>query len=89
MADAGYSHDKKVISQLIKTGKQLPVLPTDPQLLIRIKTLVNRLIANDKAVNKTYLGTKYVYHSAWEHMTHTLIKINQTRIKNWFFVKIM
>lgn len=88
MANAGYSNDNKLVTRLIKTGKQLSMNPTDPPYLVYIKTLINDLVINDVPEPHTWQGKKYYSHSAWVRSTKVLIKINQIRQRNWYWKNI-
>jgi hypothetical protein len=91
MANAGHSKDNKLVKQLLKTGKILPINYNEPDFVTKIKLLINDLVLNDKILTRTLpwgKHEKYEYHSAWERQTKVMIKINQIRIRNWYFNKL-
>lgn len=88
MANAGYSSDCILLTKLIQEQKQIKILPTDNDVEIIIKNKLNNLVLNDVISNFSLNDKKYLTHSAWEHKSKVLIKINQIRIKNWYFSKL-
>jgi hypothetical protein len=89
MTNAGFSPDCKIIKETLSNGKFLKVNDSDTPLEIKIKVMINRLVLDDETINRTYgNGVKYQYHSSWSKIYSVLIKINQLRLKNWFFKPI-
>ena len=88
MANAGYSNDKKLIRSRMDSGKLIKLYPDDDKLQIIFKNYINNLISNDVITNEFYCGKNYLVHSSWKYVCKTLIKINQLRIKNWYFKEI-
>ena len=88
MADAGYSADKKIIEHLIREEKFLKIKETDCAIITDFKKRINKLLEEDKIVCSTWCGKKCERHSAWDSMYQLLIKMNQIRIKKWYFKRI-
>lgn len=89
MADAGFSADKKFVDKYLHENKYVPIQPDDNPIVIEIKNNINDVIKNDKLIPKSYNNHKYYYHTAWENKYgKLLIKINQLRVKNWFWDKL-
>jgi len=89
MANAGYSADKKFITEAIRSGKLLDVKSTEQPLIQIFKEKINFLIKNDDITAHKFDGKKYYSHSAWGGMYQLLVKMNQIRMKNWFWDKLM
>lgn len=89
MANAGFSSDCKLIKETITSGKILKINDTDTSIEIKIKKMINDLVLTDEIINRTYgSNIKHQYHSSWGKMYKVLIKINQLRLKHWFFKAI-
>lgn len=83
------SADCKLIEKAIFGGKCLKINKVDNTIEIQIKTMINHLVLEDKITSYTSCnGKKIPFHSSWTKMYKTLIKINQLRLKHWYFKSI-
>jgi hypothetical protein len=89
MADAGYSADKKFIAEAIRSGKLLHSTKEEHPIIQSFKHRINFLLLDDVLTPHKYDGKKYYSHSAWGGMYQLLVKMNQIRMKNWFWDKLM
>ena len=78
MANNGYSHDKKVINKAIYAGKILQIKQGEHPVARRLKEYINYLIINDELRRNTYGKLRRVTN-----------KINQLRMKYWYWDKII
>jgi|JFJP01.1.fsa_nt_gi hypothetical protein len=88
MANCGYSADKKLIADAIKSGKTLDIKEKDNSIIILFKNKINALLLEDTVSNHEYNGHKYEFHSAWNKLSRLLIKLNQIRQKNMYYKSI-
>ena len=84
----GSSSDCKLMKKAISSGKCLKVNDTDTSLEIKFKTMINHLVLEDELIYYNFNGKKISYHSSYRKKSKVLIKINQLRLKNWFFKPI-
>lgn len=89
MADNGYSHDNKVIHDAFTAGKILQIKQGEHFIARRLKEYINDLIINDEVKANTFCGKSYNYHTAWVRMHKVTNKINQLRMKHWYWDKII
>jgi hypothetical protein len=88
MANAGYSSDCKLVRNSIDEGNLLTIHESEHPISKRFKSALNELILNDKSYHYKYGGKTYYSHSAWSESEKILIKINQLRLKYWYWEKI-
>lgn len=89
MADNGYSHDNKIISEAFQAGKILQIKQDEHFIARRLKEYINDLIINDEVKHRTFCGKSYPYHTSWGRMHRVTNKINQLRMKYWYWDKII
>jgi len=90
MANAGYSADKKFISQCIRDNKLLVIKPEEHPIIQDFKQRINVLLIEDEIKwYPSFNGKKYAVHTAWGRKYQLLIKINQIRMKNWFWDRLV
>jgi len=89
MANAGYSADKKFITEAIQSGKLLTINKSEQPIIQIFKEKINNLLLNDVVRTETWNGKKYDVHSAWGDKYNLLIKMNQIRQKNWFWDRLV
>ena len=81
MADDGRSRDKKLLNHLQSKKLNLIIFLDDDPIEKQIKNLMNEY------VNLDWVG--YLKYNQNIHKQHKIeIKINQLRIKNWYFKPI-
>lgn len=86
MGNAGHSRDIKIINEAIKTGKQFKINDIEHPVSLFFKLRVNEeILANDKLTPYKAGGKTYYSHSAWSKLDNILIKINQMRIRYWYW----
>ena len=88
MANAGYSADNKFIDQAIKVGKLIAINPDEHPIIQDFKNRINVLLLNDKVIPHKFHGKTYYHHTAYCD-NKLLIKINQIRMKKWFWDKLV
>ncbi len=88
MANAGRHNDTRILKSMIKSGKLIKISPDDHAVVVKIKTLFNDIVLSDQPSNYTWNGKKIVTHSAWSRMNENLIKVNQLRVRHWYFKSI-
>lgn len=88
MANAGRHNDTRVLNLMIREGKLIKILPTDHQVVVKIKKNFNELVMSDYITNHSYNGKKYERHSAWDGVNDILIKTNQLRLRHWCFTPL-
>ena len=88
MANAGYSSDYKLIRHSLDYGKILKIKSDDYYLQKYLKEYVNKLILGDVVTNECWNGKNYLRHSSWDNVSKTAIKMNQLRLRHWYFKPI-
>lgn len=89
MADNGYSHDNKVINEAFQAGKILQIKQDEHFIARRLKEYINDLIINDEIKRMSLGKDSWDYHTSWGRMHRVTNKINQLRMKHWYWDKII
>jgi CTP:phosphocholine cytidylyltransferase-like protein len=89
MADNGYSHDNKVIHEAFQAGKILQIKQGEHFITRRLKEYINDLIINDEVKRMSLGKDSWDYHTSWSRMHRVTNKINQLRMKHWYWDKII
>lgn len=88
MANAGYSHDYKVLRDCIKDSKLLKISETEHFVIQEIKRKINTLVLLDEVGTARWNKYKYTTHTAYKYMQNVLFVANKLRQQNWFWEQI-
>ena len=86
MANSGNSRDSTILRNCIFDGRCLKYNENDCFYDTLFKNIINKVVLSDVVTNHSWNGKTYYNHSA--HFTsskNAINKINQIRLKNWYF----